>query len=262
MLTSALAAVATTAAAAGKRRQDSGGSPGKNGARAVGSSRSGSGSGGGAGSINAPSISGEPSDTPTRRGHHPGKSPPDRTENDTAATAADGARGMVRPAVFGGPATASVPMPTARMAAVRARAEELAAAKFAGMRSAAKAKDDVHAAAGGAGAGPSAPSFDQGQSVERVCEAKILEHGVLYHREVAVVARSGAQRRRTVKPYSGAIEMLPSHVRWGVVSFRGHVVFVCSLRLGRGAWPYGSSARHVGLMFPKTPPPPGLLPPN
>lgn len=164
VLTPTLAAVATTAAAAWKRRQGRGGSPGRSGARAVGSSGSGSGSasGGGTGSINASSISGEPSDTPTRRGHFPGKGPPDRTENDTATTATDDARGVVRPAVFGGPATVSVPMPKARMAAARARAEELAAAKFAGMRSAAKAKDDVHTAAGGAGAGPSAPSSGEG----------------------------------------------------------------------------------------------------
>ena len=69
---------------------------------------------------------------------------------------------MVRPAAFGGALTVSVPMPTARVAAARARAEELAAAKFAGMRSAAKAKDDIDGTTVGAGAGPSAPSFGQG----------------------------------------------------------------------------------------------------
>ena len=166
VLTSALA---TMAAAAGKKREGDGKIPEKNGARAAGKRRNGSagavgGSGGdcgGNGNIHASSNRAGPSDDPTRGRHQTGKGPPDGDDINTAATAANCEVGM-RYAAFGGTATVAVPAPTTRVAAARARAEELAAAKFAGIRSAAKAKGDVDAAAGEAGAGPAVPSFGQG----------------------------------------------------------------------------------------------------
>lgn len=52
--------------------------------------------------------------------------------------------------------------------------------------------------------------------------------------------------------------MLPSLVRRGVVSFPGHVVFVCSLCLGGGCLAAWIIRKAWGVSLPEDTPPPGL----